>query len=152
MAEIGNLDGEMSAWFEFKGDGEVEIAFMPKDKFARIIKKHTRISYKRGQQREITDDDKVNTEVGRLVVRTWRKLTQDGKPFPYSQDNCDLLMRKSYEFSNFVSERCVEMEEFTEERDEEAVKKSVPTPSGGQNDKSTVPKLVDSQPDKEQSS
>lgn len=132
--EVGNFDREMTAWFDFGDDAAVEIAFIPKDEANKIIKRHTRTEYKRGQRTEVTDDDKANIELGRKTVRGWRGLTVDGVKFPYSESNCDTLMRKSYAFSNFVNERCVEIDEFTQERDEDAVKKSEPMPNTGQKD------------------
>lgn len=130
--EIGNLNEPMIAWFDFGSDARVQLLFLPKDELTRIVKRHTRNEFKRGVPREVTDDDKSNIELGRTVVKGWEGLTMAGKAFPFTPENCDLLMRKSYAFNNFVNERCVEVDEFLKVRDEDATKKSEPTPSGGQ--------------------
>lgn len=130
--EVGNLNQPMISWFDFGNDAKVQLLFLPKDELTRIVKRHTRVEFKRGVQRDVTDDDKSNIELGRTVVKGWEGLTMDGKEFPYTQANCDLLMRKSYAFNNFVNERCVEIDEFLKIKDEEATKKSGPMPSGGQ--------------------
>ena len=130
--EVGNFDKDMTGWFDFGDDAAIELVFIPKDEANKIVKRNTRTEFKRGQPRDITDDDKANIELGRKVVRGWRGLTKDGVEFPYSEKNGDELMRKSYAFSNFVNERCVEIDDFTQKRDEAAVKKSGPMPSGGQ--------------------
>lgn len=130
--EIGSFDKEMTAWFDYGRDAEIEIAFFPKDELTKLIKRHTRTTYKRGVQSTETDDERANIELGVKVVKNWKGLTQEGNEFPYSVDNCVELMRKDYNFSNFVNERCVEIDEFISRRDEAAIKKSEPAPSGGQ--------------------
>lgn len=132
MAEIGKLGQEMTAWFDFGEGGKMEIAFLPKNRLEAIYKRHTKQVFKKGTWREDTDFEKANMELGRTVLRNWKGLTTEGVELPFNDENRDRAMRESYEISGFVNEKCVEVQEFIERRQEDAVKKSGPMPSGGQ--------------------
>ncbi|MBA4395705.1 MAG: hypothetical protein C0407_19300, partial [Desulfobacca sp.] len=73
--------------------------------------------------------DYSNCLLGRAAVLGWRKvddhdhpgLIVKGRPFPFSQDNLDILMTKSLDFSKFVNDVCVDAEMFDLE-DEDTIK------------------------------
>ena len=96
----------------------------------KIERAAVKIDWKKHRMVEESDEIKRNKLLARRVVKGWENLTVGGKEFPYSQENCDFLMAKSYQFSDFVNVTCVEMTCFVEEKHCDAKKNSEPGSSG----------------------
>lgn len=130
--EIGDIkQDELTCWAGFGEDAEVLLRYISRDELDRIRRRVTKQIFKRGQMFEDTDSMQFNVLLGRAAVRGWRNITVGGKPFQFSPENCDLLMNRSYEFSDFINEKCVEISAFIEEEEAKSGKKSGPTPDGG---------------------
>ncbi len=130
--ELGEItQDELTCWAPFGDDAEVQIRFITREELDRLKRKVTTKTFRRGQILEDIDTIEFNRLLGRAAVRGWKNITVGGRPFEYSPENCDILMTRSYEFSDFVNDKCVEINTFIETRGEESKKKSGPTPAGG---------------------
>lgn len=47
-----------------------------------------------------------NVELGKKAITGWRGFTHAGKPFPYTAENRDLLMRREQAVISFVQKWC----------------------------------------------
>lgn len=128
--EIGRIveEEEITAWVPYvvddePTDAEVLLAFIPFDELSEIQGKATKRRWIKRQLVEEPSPVKGNVLLGRKVVRDWKGFTFKGKPFPYSPENCDLLMRRDYDFIGFVNGKCTEMSNFMEAKEEESKKK-----------------------------
>lgn len=129
--ELGNIiDGERTWPVKFGEDGEVEMRYVPKAELVAIRKKATKTDWSAHRPVETLDEMEQNRLLGRAAVRGWKNLTVGGEPFPYSPENCDMLMARSYDFSDFVNLVCTRIGFFREQKEEESKKKSAPTPDG----------------------
>lgn len=121
--EIGNIQAdELTVDLKF-GDATVKIKYIDSVELKNILRKSQKTEWKKHKPVTVEDDAEANKLLGRAAVKGWDKITTNGKPFPYSQLNCDLMMKKSYEFSAFVNDACTEMENFKVEQNEETKKK-----------------------------
>lgn len=129
--ELGNLtQEEITAWVPYGKDGKVLMQYIARRKLEEIKKLATVNEWHNHRMVERIDIVKQNQLLGEASVKDWKKLTVGGKPFPFSPENRDLFMEKSYEFSDFVNLVCVEMGCFIEEKKEESKKKSKGAQSG----------------------
>ena len=131
--ELGNLTNpsELKVWIPFQEDAEIEIRYIALKELTKLQKKATSKSMKKGQIIDEVDHIALGKLLGRAAVTGWKNLTVKGEEFPFTKDNCDLLMGMSYDFNSFVNEKAVELSNFVEREDGEALGKSEPTPSGG---------------------
>ncbi len=128
--EIGNIQAdELVVDLEF-GNATVKIKYIDSLELKNILRKSQKTNWKKHRPVTVEDDAEANRLLGRVAVKGWNNITANGKPFPYSELNCDLMMQKSYEFSAFVNDACTEMEKFRDEQNEETKKKSGNTPTG----------------------
>jgi hypothetical protein len=124
MAEVGCLfDDETIVGFDFLADAEVLILYIPADKYRRAKESCTERRYKRGQLVETVDWEKLNIKIGALAVKGWANLTRDGEEVEFNPENRDRFMTKSSEFSNFIHEKCSDLEAFQQRKKEIAAKK-----------------------------
>lgn len=108
MAEIAIFPGTTKQrWVPYDGDTEVLIRLVDKarlDEISRVARREAELT---GADRDVV----VNRNFGREACRGWRKIEDHdhpglmvgGKPLEFNQDNLDLLMRHSLEFSAFVN-------------------------------------------------
>ena len=115
--DIGVLTEEtFQAWVPFDEDTEVLFEHVPRDELQQLSKKATRISFSKHQRVEEMDATLADKLLGRRAVKGWRPrpgkkgFTNKHDPFPYSPENCDLLMTKWQVFARFVNETCVDLE------------------------------------------
>lgn len=121
--ELGNLVAEeITGWVSYGADAKVLLRYIPRDELIAISKKATKKGF--GSQPDQFDALESNKLTGRAAVRDWEGFTVGGNPFPYNAANCDLLMTKSYDFSAFVNDRCVEISNFMHEVEIADTKKS----------------------------
>jgi hypothetical protein len=120
--DIGGLKKEtLTAWVPFDDDTEVLIGYLSREDLREIGKGATMTRFVKHQKSEQFDQDEADRLLGRKAVKDWRALpgrpgfTDGGAPFPYSPENCDLLMEKFNEFSNFVNVTCIDFSRFIEE-------------------------------------
>lgn len=133
--EIGALKkSAFEVWMPFDEDTEVLIAYQSGDALRDIRRQATSISWDRGHQKEEKYDNGVgNRLLGRAAVKAWRPLpgekgfTLNGEPYPYSPDNCDFLMDKFTDFSNFVNAVCVDLQGLVAAEEEQTRKNSSST-------------------------
>ena len=103
-------------WFQYDEDTEVLISYIGRQDLQKINNKAS----KAGKLTGTAHTDYFNCLVGRKAVKGWRKakdhdhpgLIVKYQPFPYTQENLDLLMTRSLEFSRFVNDRCTDAELF----------------------------------------
>ena len=128
--EIGNIQAdELVVRLKFR-NAFVSIKYIDSMELKSILSKSQKTEWKKHKLVTIEDDPEANRLLGRAAVKEWENITANGQPFPYSPENCDLMMRNSYEFSAFVNDACTEMANFRENQDEETKKKSENTPTG----------------------
>jgi len=122
MAELGVFDEPKDKWIQYDEDTEVQIRHIGKEELRKI-------NLKAAKTAKLTGVDSVainNKMVGRAAVLGWRKiddhshpgLKMKGQPLPFTQENIDMLMRRSLEFSNFVNENCLDSKLFLDEIEE----------------------------------
>jgi len=97
-------------------DAEITLRYVSREELREITKKATKITWNRKHEpKEEFDPVQADLLLGRAAVRGWKGLTMEGEEFPYSPENCDLLMRKWTEFARFVSETCMDLQRLQEE-------------------------------------
>lgn len=129
--ELGRLTQEdITRWVPFGEDGEVLMRYVSKEELIRLRKEATKLDWANNRPVETLDELEQNRLLGRAAVRDWRNLTVGREPFNYSPENCDLLMRRSFDFSDFVNLTCTQMRFFIEQKEEESKKKSANTSAG----------------------
>ena len=131
--ELGNITNpnELKVWIPFQEDAEVEVRYIALKELTALQKKATSRDVKKGQLIENIDHIALGKLLGRAAVSGWKNLTINGEELPFSKENCDMLMEMSYDFVAFVNEKAVELSNFVEREDGDAVGKSEPTPDGG---------------------
>lgn len=60
------------------------------------------------------------------IVTDWRKLEQDGQPFPYSQKNCRYLLENAPALADFISVQAQDPENFGIAADSETEEEAAP--------------------------
>lgn len=116
--DLGNLldNDEMTAVVPF-GDNDdsatVTLRYVAPEEISRIARKAT--SWHKKQRREVVDNIKSGILLGRAAVLGWDGINVNGKPFPYSPENCDLLMTKSYDFIALVNDTVTDLQSFVKE-------------------------------------
>jgi hypothetical protein len=121
--DIGTLtDESFVADVEFMDGVTVRMKYVPRDRMAELVRKATAVRYDRKTHRREEEFDPVegNVLLGEAAVVGWSGLEKDGKPFPFTTENRDLLMRKWGEFSRFVNDVCVDLEALTAAAREES--------------------------------
>lgn len=122
--ELGNLNIELEVWVSFGEDGEILVRYIPKDELLAISEKATKRKWINHRMVEEVDPMLANRILGRAAVRDWKNLTVGGEPLPFSQENLDMLMGKSYVFSNFINQIATDIQAFIEQRREDEGKNS----------------------------
>ncbi len=128
MAELGIFDDEKEKWIQFDEDTEILIAFLPKEDLKSIIRKAEKTSRLSGE----SSIDIANLNIAKKVVKVWRKIRDHshpglmlkGQPLPFNEENIIMLMKRSYEFSNFIQEYSTNVRFFMEEDDKVEIKNS----------------------------
>jgi len=94
-------------------DAELMIRFLSQEELQQIREKASKI-VRDGKHGPRMAFDSIEGDVllGRAAVRGWKGLTMNGEEFPYSPENCDLLMRKWTEFARFVFGICLDLRKF----------------------------------------
>ena len=110
--EIGRLveEKEMVVAVPFGDDAEVQVRYVSPEEMRKLADNATHRSYDRKTHKleEVMDRDEAGRLLGRAAVRGWQGFTVGGEEFPYSPENCDVLMARSHEFSRFVNDLCTE--------------------------------------------
>ncbi len=112
--ELGNLCQDIEVWAPFGEDAEVLMRHVPKDELIAISEKATKRKWVNHRMTEEVDPVLANRFLGRAAGRDWKSLTMNGEPFPFSVENLDLLMDKSYIFSNFINQAATDISTFME--------------------------------------
>lgn len=127
MGKIGIFDEDRTRWVEFDEDTEIRIRFVGKEELARIHRK----AAKKARLSGADASEIQNRELGRVAVLGWRNvddhdhpgLIVNDQPLEFTQENLDMLMKRSLEFSAFVNQQCVDSRAFLEaEEEEDAIK------------------------------
>lgn len=135
--DIGILKkSSFEVWVPFDDDTEVLIAYQSGSDLREMREKATNISWDRGHQKEEKYDNAMgNRLLGRAAVKDWRPrpgkkgFTLNGEGYPYTPENCDFLMDKFTDFSNFVNGVCVDLQCLVA-ADEEQTRKNSSNTSG----------------------
>ena len=122
MAEIDVFGDEQENYVQFDKDTEVLLAYLDKADVGVIRKKAKALAKKSAMEY----DDAFNLLLGRKAVKDWRNIKKNShpglifnkKPFPFTEENRDFLMRKSIDFSSFVNASVVDPDSFREEEEE----------------------------------
>jgi len=130
--EVGALvEGGLSVWVPFM-DAEVQVRYVPLSELRELLKTATTARWNRaeaaasgagGLSGEV-DQAELSRLIGRAAVRGWKGLTVCGKDFPYSQENCDMLMARWLAFAKFVAEVCMDLIALERVARQESAKKS----------------------------
>jgi len=129
--ELGDLKKtDITHWLPFGADGRVLIRYVIKKELMAIEEEANRPSMSQGPLPVSQKKAEENRLLGRAAVRGWENLTVGGKAFEYTPENCDLLMEKSYDFSDFVNLACVQIGLFETRQEEELKKNLKPTSDG----------------------
>jgi len=128
---------ERTVWFDFPGEDDVKvlIRYMPMDERSEIERQATvevaEKTERNAEERLVKkiDEKEYNRLYGRAAVRGWEGLKDKEEDFPFSQENCDLLMTKWAEFSLFVGTVAPRLHALVE-AERKAVEKKSETTSG----------------------
>lgn len=121
MARIGIFSGEKKRWVQFDTDTEVLIRHVGKKELSEITHKTQKTARLSGADSR----DVFNLRFGRAAVHGWRKIGQPDhpglmlgdQPLPFNEQNLNMLMEHSLEFSAFVNETAVDSHQFLEEEE-----------------------------------
>ena len=134
--DISKLTQEtFQAWVPFDDEMEVLFDYVPRDELQILSKKATKINFVKHQRVEGIDPTEADKLLGRRAVKDWRPRpgkigwTLKDEPFPYSPENCDLLMAKWHAFARFVNETCVDID-LLMEKEQEQIRKNSSSTSG----------------------
>ena len=126
---------DFTVWVPFDDDGaEVELRHIPPDELEQIRKKATvrKIVPTGKGYMEVRDAALENELLGEAGVRNWRGFVDpDDKEFPFTPENCALLMRKYGEFAMFVGLTCLDIAQLMRHHKEEQEKNSERTSGRG---------------------
>lgn len=121
--ELGNLTSDnLVCAIPFGKDAEVTLKYLSRSDLQELRSKVTRREYRKGQIEEVMDAVEFNRALGRLAVKGWKGITVNGADFPYSPENADVLMARSYAFSEFVNDTVIDIARFTAEAEAAAKK------------------------------
>lgn len=128
MAELGIFDEEKIRWMQFDEDTEIQIRCIGKESLTAISRKSEKAARLSGSD----SGDIFNQILGEKAVLGWRNifnhehpgLVLQKQPLPFSEQNRNMLMKKSIEFSSFVNSNCTNSRLFLEEVEEENSKKN----------------------------
>lgn len=126
--DIGALrQDDFQVWVPFM-DAEVLIRYLSLEELQAISKKATRASWdRRHQKTETLDTIEANKLLGRAAVRGWKGITMNNVEFPHTEENCDFLMTRWFEFSKFVNNVSIDLQALMDAEREQKVKNSVLT-------------------------
>ncbi len=127
-------DKDIEVWVPFN-DASILMRYVGLDELREIRQSATVRRWPRGEvegQRQAEPEAALDlAEEGRLfgraAVRGWKGLTLKGEEFPFSPDNCDLLISRWSEFARFVGEVSLDLKRLEHERMEKSKKKSLTT-------------------------
>ena len=129
--ELGDLKKkDITHEVPFGKDGKVLLRYVIKSELLAIEEEAGKKDWAKGAPTPGQRKVEANRLLGRAAVRGWSNLTVGGEEFPYSPENCDLLMEKSYDFSDLVNIACVQIGFFEAGKEEDSKKKSGPMSSG----------------------
>ncbi len=117
----------------FGGGAFVTLRFVSREELREIYKLATKVTLDENEK-ETRRYDGIEGDVllGNAAVRGWRGFLVDGQELPYSKENCELLMRNSAEFAQFVNATCSTLMKMQVRKREEEVKNSLGTSAGAQ--------------------
>lgn len=121
MALFDVFETDVEEYVQFDSDTEVLLIYLDKQAVGEIRKKAKKLSSKSSMEYE----DAFNYLLGKKAVKGWRKINDqkhpglifNKKPFSFSEENRDFLMRKSIDFSTFVNATAVDADSFREEEE-----------------------------------
>lgn len=109
--EVGNIfNDNLMKELPYGDDAIVTLRYIARNEINRI-------------EKQGANDTMSNVLLGRASVKGWENIEVDGNKIDFNQKNLDLLMNRSYDFSNFVNINCIIMSNFIEEKQEEIKKK-----------------------------
>jgi hypothetical protein len=105
-------------------DGKITLVFVPSDEVRKITKQSTIKSWDHKHQPvEEFNIIEYRRLLGRRAVRGFEGFTSNGEPFPYSTENCDMLMTKWADFAMAVDRACSDIQGLMETEIKESEKK-----------------------------
>ena len=121
MAELDIFDEEKEIHVRYDEDTEVLLVYLDKSAVSEIRKKAKKLSGKSNLEYDVA----FNYLLGKKAVKGWRNtkdhkktgLLFNKKPFHFTEENRDFLMRKSIDFASFVNSNTVDPEPFREEEE-----------------------------------
>ena len=106
-------------------DAEVLMRYVGLEELRAIQSSATRKSLDRGGAlKEELDHAEAGRLLGRASVRGWQGFTLKGEDFPWTPENCDMLMARWTEFARFAGETALDLVKLEESRLKESEKKS----------------------------
>ena len=119
---------DFAVWVEYNDDVSVLIKHVPRESLAGILKQATRTTWDKHHQPENSVDNiKYGELVGDAAIVDWTGLVDGDQPFPCTQENKKLLMRKWTNFAKFVSDLSSDLDRLMESEKESARKNSSTT-------------------------
>lgn len=128
MARIGIFQGEKKRWVQYDQDTEILIKHIGKPALSEINQKAQKTARLSGADAK----DLFNQRLGRAAVLGWRNIDDhqhpgfivDEQPLPFSEQNLDMLMRESLEFSAFVNAEAIDSQQFLDDAGADAAVKN----------------------------
>lgn len=117
----------LKIWLPFGDGAEVLIAYISREDLQAIAKEAQKTSLRKGQEIKEYDPVKADSLLGRKAVRDWKGFDDDGKEFPCTPENIDLLMTQWTDFARFVNDSCSDLERLVKEKESVIQKNSLNT-------------------------
>ena len=119
ISKLTNND-PVQVWVPFGEDTEVLIQYVSREELRAIYRKSKETAFVKHQKVETVNDGKADILLGRAAVKGWRPrpgksgFTAKGEEFPYTPENCDLLMTRWTDFALFVNDICTDLNALTD--------------------------------------
>lgn len=105
VEEGGNLEG----WVTYKGSFEIKLRYIPKETLQDIRRKCTKLVYHKHQPVEDIDEDKLHEALIKYIL-DWRGLSRNGSDVGCTDENKLILLKKSYNFDEFIFQALTDIE------------------------------------------
>ncbi len=121
----------LEVWLPFGDGAEVLIAHTSREDLLAIAREAQKISIRKGQEVKEYDPVKADKLLGRKAVKDWKGFDDDGKEFPCTPENIDLLMMQWTDFARFVNDACGDLERLVRQKEVSLSKNSSNTSGPG---------------------
>ncbi|MFQ5645900.1 MAG: hypothetical protein ACE5GM_03135 [bacterium] len=100
-------------WFDFLEKSKIKLRYLSPKKLREIRREAVRREFREGRVEETVDEERFLERLTEEVILDWEGFLDDrGRPIPCTADNKRMLMENWGEFSLFIQNVSVNLEEY----------------------------------------